>query len=141
MATTTATATTATTTTREKKDAPPPASFASLGVCDELCEAVEKLGWKHASPIQREALPYSLDGKDIIGLAETGSGKTGAFALPILQGLLAKPSRLAALILAPTRELALQIAEQFEGLGTGIGLRCVTLVGGVDMVAQAVAVY
>ena len=137
MATTTAT--TATTTTREKKDAPPPASFASLGVCDELCEAVEKLGWKHASPIQREALPYSLDGKDIIGLAETGSGKTGAFALPILQGLLAKPSRLAALILAPTRELALQIAEQFEGLGTGIGLRCVTLVGGVDMVAQAVA--
>ena len=114
-------------------------SFASLGVCDELCESVARLGWSSPTAIQCEALPYTLKGKDVIGLAETGSGKTGAFALPILQALLEKSSRLAALALAPTRELALQIAEQFEALGSGIGLRCVTLVGGVDMVAQAVA--
>lgn len=63
-------------------------------------------------------------GKDIIGLAETGSGKTGAFALPILQSLLASPQRLHSLVLTPTRELAFQIAEQFEALGSSIGVKC-----------------
>lgn len=65
-----------------------------------------------------------LTGKDIVGLAETGSGKTGAFALPILQALLETPQRLFALVLTPTRELAYQIAEQFEALGSTIGIKC-----------------
>lgn len=63
-------------------------------------------------------------GKDVIGLAETGSGKTGAFALPILQSLLASPQRLHTLVLTPTRELAFQISEQFEALGSSIGVKC-----------------
>lgn len=63
-------------------------------------------------------------GSDVIGLAETGSGKTGAFALPILQALLETPQKLFALILTPTRELAYQISEQFEALGTTIGIKC-----------------
>ena len=63
-------------------------------------------------------------GADIIGLAETGSGKTGAFAIPILQTLLANPQRLYALVLTPTRELAFQISEQFEALGSSIGVKC-----------------
>lgn len=63
-------------------------------------------------------------GSDVIGLAETGSGKTGAFALPILQTLLDKPQRLYALVLTPTRELAFQISEQFEALGASIGIKC-----------------
>ncbi|PIK61729.1 vasa-like gene-2 [Apostichopus japonicus] len=63
------------------------------GVVDVLCDACEKLKWKHPSKIQREALPLALQGKDVIGLAETGSGKTGAFALPILQALLENPQR------------------------------------------------
>ena len=63
-------------------------------------------------------------GHDVIGLAETGSGKTGAFALPILQALLENPQRLFALILTPTRELAFQISEQFEALGSTIGIKC-----------------
>ena len=63
-------------------------------------------------------------GKDVIGLAETGSGKTGAFALPILQALLEKPQRLFALCLTPTRELAYQISEQFTALGSSIGIKC-----------------
>ena len=63
-------------------------------------------------------------GKDVIGLAETGSGKTGAFALPILQSLLNSPQRLHTLVLTPTRELAFQIAEQFEALGSSIGVKC-----------------
>jgi hypothetical protein len=75
-------------------------------------------------------------GKDVIGLAQTGSGKTGAFALPILQQLLDKPQALFALVLSPTRELAIQIAEQFEALGAGIGVKCAVLVGGIDMMAQ-----
>ncbi len=65
-------------------------------------------------------------GKDVIGLAETGSGKTGAFALPILQSLLASPQRLHTLVLTPTRELAFQISEQFEALGSSIGVKCGT---------------
>lgn len=75
----------------------------------------------------------------MIGLAQTGSGKTGAFALPILQGLMDKPQELYALVLSPTRELAIQIAEQFEALGSGIGLKTAVLVGGIDMMGQAIA--
>lgn len=79
----------------------------------------------------------ALQGKDVIGLAETGSGKTGAFALPILQSLLETPQRLFALVLTPTRELAFQISEQFEALGASIGVKCAVIVGGIDMMTQA----
>lgn len=75
-----------------------------------------------------------------MGLAQTGSGKTATFAIPIIQSLLSKAQPFFALVLSPTRELAIQIAEQFEGLGSGIGLRCAVLVGGVDMMQQAVAI-
>lgn len=70
-------------------------------------------------------------------MAETGSGKTAAFALPILQALLETPTRLFALVLTPTRELAFQISEQFEALGASIGVKCAVVVGGVDMMTQA----
>ncbi|XP_049873739.1 probable ATP-dependent RNA helicase DDX47 [Pectinophora gossypiella] len=112
-------------------------TFKDLGVVDVLCEACAELKWKHPSKIQKESIPVALQGKDIIGLAETGSGKTGAFALPILQALLENPQRYFALILTPTRELAFQISEQFEALGASIGVKCAVIVGGMDMVAQA----
>lgn len=80
-----------------------------------------------------------MTNRDIIGLAETGSGKTAAFALPILQALLEKPQPLFGLVLAPTRELAHQIGQAFEALGALISLRCAVIVGGLDMVPQAVA--
>jgi ATP-dependent RNA helicase DDX47/RRP3 len=107
------------------------------GLVDTLCEACIDLKWKAPSKIQREAIPLALQGKDIIGLAETGSGKTGAFALPILQALLENPQRYFALVLTPTRELAFQISEQFEALGSAIGIKCTVIVGGMDMVSQA----
>uniref|UniRef100_A0A5S6QLL3 RNA helicase n=1 Tax=Trichuris muris TaxID=70415 RepID=A0A5S6QLL3_TRIMR len=113
------------------------ATFASLGVTSVLCEACKQLGWEEPTKVQKEAIPVALKDRDIIGLAETGSGKTGAFALPILQSLLESPQRLFALVLTPTRELAFQIAEQFEALGTCIGLKVAVIVGGVDMVTQA----
>ena len=111
-------------------DTAPDVKFADLGVCPELCQACEQLKWSRPSAIQKEALPVALKGHDIIGLAETGSGKTGAFALPILQALLANPARIFALVLTPTRELAYQIAEQFEALGSTIGVKCAVIVGG-----------
>ncbi|KAL3926388.1 MAG: hypothetical protein SGPRY_003319, partial [Prymnesium sp.] len=96
------------------------------------------MGFTAPSAIQRDAIPYALAGRDIIGLAETGSGKTAAFALPILHHLLIKPQPLFALVVSPTRELAFQIGEQFEALGSVIGVKCGVAVGGVDMVAQAI---
>uniref|UniRef100_A0A673LHG9 Uncharacterized protein n=1 Tax=Sinocyclocheilus rhinocerous TaxID=307959 RepID=A0A673LHG9_9TELE len=91
-----------------------------------LCEACDLLGWKKPTKIQIEAIPVALEGRDVIGLAETGSGKTGAFALPILQCLLASAQRLHSLILTPTRELAFQIAEHFDALGSSIGVKTAT---------------
>jgi len=113
-------------------------TFAELGLVDVLCEACEKVGWKKPSKIQAEAIPVAIAGNDVIGLAETGSGKTGSFVLPILQALLETPQRLFACILTPTRELAFQISEQVEALGVSIGVKCATIVGGMDMVSQAI---
>lgn len=91
--------------------------FLYQGITDVLCETCESLKWKVPTKIQKEAIPIALQGRDIIGLAETGSGKTGAFGIPILQALLENPQRYFALILTPTRELAFQISEQMEALG------------------------
>ncbi|KAF3784256.1 DEAD-box ATP-dependent RNA helicase 10 [Nymphaea thermarum] len=117
-------------------------TFKGLGVCEELLAACENLGWKVPTKIQAHSIPHALEGRDIIGLAETGSGKTGAFAIPILQALLeckGQPEAFFACVLSPTRELAIQICEQFQALGSGIGLRCISIVGGVDMNAQAIS--
>ena len=117
----------------------PKKTFADLGVREELCDAVENLKYVHPTPIQEQAIPLALQGRDVIGLAETGSGKTAAFVLPILQSLLEKPQPLFGLILAPTRELAYQIAQQVDALGSIINVKCATLVGGMDMVPQAIS--
>ncbi|XP_038639882.1 probable ATP-dependent RNA helicase DDX47 [Scyliorhinus canicula] len=122
-----------------ESEAEKPGSFRELGVTEVLCEACAQLGWKSPTRIQTEALPVALQGRDIIGLAETGSGKTAAFALPILQALLEKPQRLFALVLTPTRELAFQISEQFEALGSSIGVKSAVVVGGIDMMSQSLA--
>lgn len=117
----------------------PKKTFADLGVREELCDACENLKFKNPTPIQTQAIPLALEGRDVIGLAETGSGKTAAFVLPILQALLDKPQALFGLIMAPTRELAYQISQQVDALGSIINVKCATLVGGMDMVPQAIA--
>ena len=78
-------------------------TFAELGIIPELCESCATLGFKRPTPIQVESIPAALEGRDVIGLAQTGSGKTAAFSLPILQTLWSHPSAFYALILAPTR--------------------------------------
>nr|PVC51225.1 ATP-dependent RNA helicase [Theileria orientalis] len=124
-------------TENEADDGKKGVTFEDLGVSPELCRACKQLGWKRPTKIQVEAIPVALQGKDIIGLAETGSGKTAAFTIPILQKLLEKPQRLFSLILTPTRELSLQIKEQFLSLGSEIGLDVCLILGGLDMVTQA----
>ncbi|KAI9496760.1 P-loop containing nucleoside triphosphate hydrolase protein [Zychaea mexicana] len=122
-----------------QKIAPPTASFQDLGVDGWLCDTLKAMQIKRPSEIQRACIPPALAGKDIIGGAKTGSGKTAAFALPILQKLSEDPYGVFALVLTPTRELAFQIAEQFRVLGKGIGLKDCIVVGGMDMTDQAVA--
>ncbi|XP_014600941.1 PREDICTED: probable ATP-dependent RNA helicase DDX47 [Polistes canadensis] len=112
-------------------------TWKDLGIVEILCKACDDLKWEKPTKIQKEAIPLTLQGKDVIGLAETGSGKTAAFALPIIQALLESPQRYFALILTPTRELAFQISEQFEALGSSVGVKCAVIVGGMDMVSQA----
>ncbi|ORX98774.1 ATP-dependent rRNA helicase rrp3-like protein [Clohesyomyces aquaticus] len=116
----------------------PKKTFADLGVIESLCEACENLGYKHPTPIQEQSIPHALEGRDIIGLAETGSGKTAAFVIPMLMALMEKPQSLFGLVLAPTRELAYQISQQVEALGSLINVKCAVLVGGMDMVAQSI---
>ncbi|KAF5358536.1 hypothetical protein D9756_001946 [Leucocoprinus leucothites] len=117
----------------------PPVTFKSLGLISPLLEALESLSFKTPTEIQVEALPHALEGRDIIGVAATGSGKTAAFALPILQKLWEEPKGLFACVLAPTRELAYQISQQFESLGSAMGVRCTVIVGGMDMPTQSIA--
>ncbi|KAK5007435.1 ribosomal RNA processing protein [Elasticomyces elasticus] len=114
-------------------------TFQDLGIIDSLCDACTALGYKTPTPIQTEAIPLALQGRDLIGLAETGSGKTAAFALPILQALMEKQQTLFGLVLAPTRELAYQISQQFDALGSLINVRTAVIVGGMDMVPQSIA--
>ena len=108
-------------------------------MCPELCDAIQRLGWAKPTAIQCAAIPPALAGRDVIGLAQTGSGKTAAYSLPMLQALLAKPQALFAVVVTPTRELAVQVAEHIEALGATIGVKCATVVGGVPAMQQAIA--
>ncbi|OAL73838.1 ATP-dependent rRNA helicase RRP3 [Trichophyton violaceum] len=123
----------------EPADTKAPKTFKDLGIIDSLCDACTSLGYKTPTPIQAESIPLALQGRDLVGLAETGSGKTAAFALPILQALMEKPQPYFGLVLAPTRELAVQISEAFEALGSLISVRCAVIVGGMDMISQSIS--
>ncbi|EJD53283.1 DEAD-domain-containing protein [Auricularia subglabra TFB-10046 SS5] len=114
-------------------------SFKELGLIEPLLEALDKLSFARPTEIQAAALPHALAGHDIIGVAETGSGKTAAFALPILQKLWEDPRPLFACCIAPTRELAFQIAQSFEALGGSLGVRVAVIIGGVKEIEQQIA--
>ncbi len=114
-----------------------PVLFSSLNLSAELQKAVQLAGFKHPTPIQSLAIPVALEGKDLIGCAATGTGKTAAFALPILERLQGESdAKTMALVLAPTRELALQIEKTFVDLTPQRRVRCATLIGGVSMRQQ-----
>jgi len=111
-------------------------SFSSLGLIDPLQRAIRETGYTQPTPIQLASIPLLLEGKDLLGCAQTGTGKTAAFALPILQRLDANPRRAApkqarVLILTPTRELAIQIYDSFKTYGRHLRMRYAVVYGGV----------
>ena len=113
-------------------------TFEELGLSEVLCTTLKELGYKKPTKIQQEAIPKVLEGKDVIGVALTGSGKTAAFCLPILESLLRpeRAPRMFALILAPTRELAVQIDKQMKALGSKIGVKSCAIIGQVPLAEQ-----
>jgi ATP-dependent RNA helicase RhlE len=116
-------------------------TFDSFGLAAPIAQALKNAGFLKPTPIQSGALPAGLAGKDVLGIAQTGTGKTAAFALPILQQMAANPLRprrfaTRALILSPTRELAVQIEQEFRKFGTGLALNTVLIVGGVGRSGQ-----
>ena len=107
--------------------------FARFELDDRLLQAVTDLGYEEPTPVQREAIPLLLDGRDLLAEAPTGTGKTAAFALPVLQRIAigeAGPGRTRALVVVPTRELAMQVAEAFHAYGKGMAARVVPVYGG-----------
>lgn len=116
--------------------------FNELDICPEILLALDKLGYTAPSPIQEQSIPSVMLGKDLLGCAKTGSGKTAAFAVPILQNLYKKykgdntHNTIRALILTPTRELALQIQDSFHAYGEYLPLKCGCLLGGVSQKPQ-----
>ena len=112
-------------------------SFESLGLAPELLRAVEEQGYTEPTPVQREAIPLGLEGRDLVGSAQTGTGKTAAFLLPILQRLkTGVPGSLRALVLVPTRELAEQVLDSARAYGRHSGVKSVAVYGGVGMEPQ-----
>ncbi|MAC79996.1 MAG: DEAD/DEAH box helicase [Rhodobacteraceae bacterium] len=115
--------------------------FDMLGLAPALHDALKKAGFSEPTPIQAKAIPLALEGHDILGLAQTGTGKTLAFGLPLVDGLLAQPGKpdpktVKALILAPTRELVNQIAESLRVLTDGTRIKVSTVVGGQSIGKQ-----
>lgn len=117
-------------------------SFSDLGLSDELLKAIDELGYNTPTPIQQQSIPYVLMGRDILGSAQTGTGKTASFTLPMIDILAngrAKARMPRSLILAPTRELAAQVAENFEKFATHHKLSMALLIGGVSFGDQEAA--
>ena len=116
-------------------------SFTDFNLDPRLLKNVAALGFEQPTPIQRATIPTALTGRDVLGSAETGTGKTAAYLLPIMQRLLnsPRPRGPRVLVMVPTRELALQADEQFKALGAGTGLRSVAVFGGVTLGNQEAA--
>jgi ATP-dependent RNA helicase RhlE len=110
-------------------------TFAALGLSEGRLAAIEALGWTRPTPIQVRAIPGALEGKDIVGIAQTGTGKTGGFMIPSLEKVEAGGG-LQVLVLCPTRELAQQVAEDAINLSKGTGIRVADIVGGVGYGSQ-----
>ncbi|MBR9919261.1 MAG: DEAD/DEAH box helicase [Bacteroidetes bacterium] len=112
-------------------------TFTDLGIIDPILKALEAKGYTHPTPIQEQSIPTLLEGKDLLGCAQTGTGKTAAFAIPILQQIWEdrnnsnRPRKVRALIVTPTRELAIQIGDSFSDYGKYTGIRNTVIFGGV----------
>ena len=111
--------------------------FDELNLSPQILRAVTEMGFEEASPIQSKAIPVELTGRDVIGQAQTGTGKTAAFGIPLLEKIDPKEKKLQALVLCPTRELAIQVADEFRKLSKFMhGIKILPIYGGQDIVKQ-----
>ncbi len=113
----------------------PGQGFYGLGIAPKILEVLERIKFKTPTPIQSKVIPLAITGADIVGIAQTGTGKTHAFAIPMVQNLAQNPAS-AGLVLAPTRELAMQIDEAFRPIAQAFGIKTTFLVGGVPIYDQ-----
>jgi len=114
-----------------REEAPEATTFEELGVSAPLRAAVEALGWEHPTPIQVKGIPAGLEGHDLVGIAQTGTGKTGAFMIPCLERIEAGKG-MQVLVLCPTRELAQQVCDDTDALAKGTKIRSAAIYGGVS---------
>src|SRR3954447_10204914 len=112
------------------------ATFAELGLSEPLLDALQHLGYENPTPIQEEAIPGLLEGRDIIGQAQTGTGKTAAFGLPLLQYIDVRDSEVQALVLTPTRELCIQVTQALRAYGEKKGVKVTAVFGGAPIRTQ-----
>lgn len=120
----------------EVANVPDPVAFAELGLSEPVARAVGEMGFETATPIQAHAIPVLLEGKDVLGLAQTGTGKTAAFAIPLIMRIDPTRRDVQALVMAPTRELAVQVAGGIYDLAKHTGLRVVPVYGGAPIDRQ-----
>src|SRR3989338_2938094 len=109
-------------------------TFYGLGIAPGMLKRLDDIGFTIPTPIQRKAIPVAITGEDVIGIAQTGTGKTIAFSIPMLQQIAAKKKR--GLILLPTRELAIQVDEELKKIAQGSGLKTAIIIGGASEVPQ-----
>ena len=111
--------------------------FEEMGLEDRILRAVMDMGFEETTPIQAKAIPLQMEGLDIIGQAQTGTGKTAAFGIPLLQKVNPKNKKLQAVALCPTRELAIQVAEELRNLAKYMhGIKVLPIYGGQDIARQ-----
>ena len=119
---------------RQRKKA---VKFDELQLDERIIRAITEMGFEEASPIQAQAIPVAMEGRDMIGQAQTGTGKTAAFGLPLLQKVDPKVKKLQAIVLLPTRELAIQVAEEMRRFAKFMhGVKVLPIYGGQDIVAD-----
>jgi ATP-dependent RNA helicase DeaD len=111
-------------------------TFKEFDLDSKVIRAITEMGFEESTPIQEKAIPIALEGKDLIGQAQTGTGKTAAFGIPLINKIQAAEERIVALIMCPTRELAIQVAEEISKLGRFKGIRSLPIYGGQDIVKQ-----
>lgn len=109
--------------------------FKELGISEATLNALDGMGFTEPTPIQVESIPHTLNGTDVLGQAQTGTGKTGAFGIPLIDKVADKQG-VQALILAPTRELAMQVAEQLRTFSKGQNVNVITVFGGMPIDRQ-----
>lgn len=111
-------------------------TFYELGIHHQILRGLTEMGFEAATPIQVEIIPYALQGKDVIGQAQTGTGKTAAFGIPLIEGMDPEEKHVQGLVLTPTRELAIQVSEELNKIGKYMGIHSLPIYGGQDIVRQ-----